>query len=77
MSRYIATRALSGANLIVQEFDAQLQKALEDVRVERPDDKLFQIIIPGREEEIFLARPAYGSQVCRRNVTIRVAAHGK
>ena len=30
MSRYIATRALSGANLIVQEFDAQLQKALEE-----------------------------------------------
>ena len=31
MSRYIATRALSGANMIVQEFDAQLQKALADL----------------------------------------------
>jgi acetyl-CoA synthase len=31
MSRYIATRALRGANLIVKEFDAQLQKALAEL----------------------------------------------
>src|SRR5512136_3216522 len=31
MSRYIATRALRGANLIVQEFDALLQKALTEL----------------------------------------------
>jgi acetyl-CoA synthase len=31
MSRYIATRALRGANLIVQEFDASLQKALAEL----------------------------------------------
>jgi acetyl-CoA synthase len=30
MSRYIATRALRGANLIVKEFDAQLQQALAE-----------------------------------------------
>ncbi len=31
MSRYIATRALRGADLIVQEFDASLQKALVEL----------------------------------------------
>jgi acetyl-CoA synthase len=31
MSRYIATRALRGANLIVQEFDALLNKALQEL----------------------------------------------
>jgi acetyl-CoA synthase len=31
MSRYIATRALRGANLIVQEFDALLKKGLEEL----------------------------------------------
>ncbi len=31
MSRYIATRALRGANLIVQEFDAFLNKALNEL----------------------------------------------
>jgi len=31
MSRYIATRALRGADLIVQEFDASLQKALAEL----------------------------------------------
>jgi acetyl-CoA synthase len=31
MSRYIATRALRGASMIVQEFDALLQKALEEL----------------------------------------------
>ena len=31
MSRYIATRALRGANLIVQEFDASLKKALAEL----------------------------------------------
>jgi acetyl-CoA synthase len=31
MSRYIATRALCGASMIVQEFDALLQKALEEL----------------------------------------------
>ena len=31
MSRYIATRALRGANLIVKEFDAQLQRALTEL----------------------------------------------
>ncbi|HSJ53890.1 MAG TPA: CO dehydrogenase/CO-methylating acetyl-CoA synthase complex subunit beta, partial [Anaerolineae bacterium] len=30
MSRYIATRALRGANLIVQEFEALLNKALQE-----------------------------------------------
>ncbi len=30
MSRYIATRALRGANLIIQEFEALLQKALAE-----------------------------------------------
>ncbi len=37
MSRYIATRALRGANLIVQEFDAFLQKGLEELG---PDQEL-------------------------------------
>jgi acetyl-CoA synthase len=31
MSRYIATRALRGANLMVQEFGAHLQKALDEL----------------------------------------------
>jgi len=31
MSRYIATRALRGASLIVQEFEAQLKKALQEL----------------------------------------------
>jgi acetyl-CoA synthase len=31
MSRYIATRALRGANLIIQEFDSLLQKALAEL----------------------------------------------
>jgi len=31
MSRYIATRALRGANMIVKEFDEQLQKALTEL----------------------------------------------
>lgn len=31
MSRYIATRALRGANLIVQEFDAFLNKAMQEL----------------------------------------------
>jgi len=31
MSRYIATRALRGANLIVQEFDNSLQRALAEL----------------------------------------------
>ncbi len=37
MSRYIATRALRGANLIVQEFDTALQSALADLG---PDHKI-------------------------------------
>nr|NIV40080.1 CO dehydrogenase/CO-methylating acetyl-CoA synthase complex subunit beta [Anaerolineae bacterium] len=37
MSRYIATRALRGANLIVQEFDGLLQKALAELG---PDHKI-------------------------------------
>jgi acetyl-CoA synthase len=37
MSRYIATRALRGANLIVQEFDALLNKALQELG---PDKKV-------------------------------------
>ena len=37
MSRYIATRALRGANLIVQEFDGLLQTALAELG---PDHKL-------------------------------------
>jgi acetyl-CoA synthase len=36
MSRYIATRALRGANLIVKEFDALLQKALAELGPEKP-----------------------------------------
>ena len=35
MSRYIATRALRGANLIVNEFDQQLQKALAELGPEK------------------------------------------
>jgi acetyl-CoA synthase len=35
MSRYIATRALRGANLIVQEFDALLQKALQELGADK------------------------------------------
>ena len=31
MSRYIATRALRGANLIIQEFDGLLQTALAEL----------------------------------------------
>ena len=31
MSRYIATRALRGANMLVKEFDEQLQKALTEL----------------------------------------------
>ena len=37
MSRYIATRALRGANMIVQEFDGQLKKALTELG---PDHKI-------------------------------------
>ena len=37
MSRYIATRALRGANLIVQEFDTALESALADLG---PDHKI-------------------------------------
>ena len=37
MSRYIATRALRGANLIVNEFDALLQKAIAELG---PDQKI-------------------------------------
>src|SRR5512136_1012339 len=36
MSRYIATRALRGANLIVQEFDALLGKALQELGPDKP-----------------------------------------
>jgi acetyl-CoA synthase len=36
MSRYIATRALRGANQIVQEFDALLQKALRELGPDKP-----------------------------------------
>ena len=37
MSRYIATRALRGASLIVQEFDASLNKATQELG---PDTKI-------------------------------------
>ena len=36
MSRYIATRAIRGANLITQEAEALLNKALQETGPETP-----------------------------------------
>ena len=34
----------------------QLTRILEDLRAESPSVKLFQITVPGREDEVFIAR---------------------
>lgn len=36
--------------------DSQLQTIVDQVRAQHPDWKLFQIVLPGRDEEVYLAR---------------------
>ena len=36
--------------------EEKVQKIAEGLRVENPNLKLFEILVPGREEEIFIAR---------------------
>ena len=37
-------------------MEDKLQKAIDEIRAEHPEWKLFQIVVPGREDEVFLAR---------------------
>ena len=59
MSRYIATRALRGANLIVQEFDASLQKALVELRIRNDirihDDAIASIKTEGLIGDMYIS----------------------
>lgn len=62
MSRYIATRALRGANLIVNEFDALLQKALGEL---------------GPDKEIKFTNTAYHLPTIRGYTGMEVEAIGQ
>ena len=43
---------------MTESHETQVRELVERLRADNPNLRLFQIVVPGREEEIFLARKA-------------------